>query len=645
MPVNGVGDIATMEMSGILLNTFETYEINLQKLSEMSLLDFWSLKNVGSRRLLELLALLEVRQPVAAAETVTCIPSQGTLEVIDQITERLGDADIASNDIRFGVWIAALHPSQLSLRKVLAELRTGARGIAKDPWPMLNGSLHAIDRKLVSILAGSLEDDLCDVLLTLCRGSERKVGIVALRLGWKDGVQKTLQEVGDMVNLTRERVRQMEDRAQRALHRRSVFSPKLTAALQLARGMAPCKESDLSKALQDQGLLRAPWRLSTLVAAASYLGLPHGLSVVDAGAGEILAVEIGSVETANRLARIGREIAQRQGAANVKDVAFRASEELQRWVSYKEAAAVIGSLPDMDWLDEVNGWFWCGEPAKSRVLGTIRKMLSVSPRISMDEIYEGLVRNCRMDEEGFAPKPIIQKVCARVPWIQVHQRAFLQRRMHFSWREELVGVERTLVEVLVRSGNALDHYDFKRRCLALGVPEGSFTVYEGNSPVIRRVSRGIYGLRGAVISPRLLVELHDKMQEREQKAARARLASLPPGTLHGHSNLCFFNITASVFKNHCMTLARGVAAEPGMRFQVLLDSQPLGSVTLTDDRRLRGLLPLLRRAGVVPGQIYRAMFDLSAQVIQMDRLVAQEDAVERVHDCDAKPLSSSGGWR
>lgn len=619
IPIHGATDLASLEMSAILRETLAANNLDARKLSEMSLFDFWNLKNVGSRRLLELLALLEIGHAPESKESVTSSPTEATLVLIDRIAKRIGDIDVGANDVRFGAWISSLHPNHLSLKKSLAALRTGARVTSKDPWPMLNECLHAIDRKLGQLHTGTLEDDLYDILLTICRGNERKTKIVSMRLGWSDGNQRTLQEVGDLVGLTRERVRQMESRAQKLLERKSVYSPKLTDALQIAKRMTPCRSDTFARELVDRGFLRTAWPASTFVIAAVYLGLPHGLNVFNAGAGELLAGEIATSELAQRVRGISREIAQRQGAANVKDVAFRASEGLQRWVSYREAHAVVGSLSDVEWLDEANGWFWCGEPAKSRVIGTIRKMLSVSPRIAMDEIYEGLIRNSRMDDEGFAPKPIIQMVCARIPWMQVHQRAYLKRRESFSWRDELVGVERVLVEVLVEAGNALDHYDFKRRSMARSIPEGSFTVYEGNSPVIQRISPGIWGLRGATISPRLLVELNDKINARNRVAARARLEKLPPGTVSDDSQLCLFNITASVFKNHCMTLATSVSAEAGTHFEVRIDSRRLGTVLLTEDRRLRGLLPLLRNAGALPGQIYTARFDLQSKLIQMDR--------------------------
>ncbi len=52
-----------------------------------------------------------------------------------------------------------------------------------------------------------LQDDLRSVLATL---SEREAGIVRLRFGLTDGRPRTLDEIGRVYGLTRERIRQIE---------------------------------------------------------------------------------------------------------------------------------------------------------------------------------------------------------------------------------------------------------------------------------------------------------------------------------------------------------------------------------------------------------------------------------------------------
>jgi|TARA_R110000787_G_scaffold253050_2_gene358442 RNA polymerase primary sigma factor len=60
----------------------------------------------------------------------------------------------------------------------------------------------------------TLKDKLSDVLFTL---NERERGVLEMRFGMPDGVNRTLEEVGDRFKVTRERIRQIEAKAIRKL--------------------------------------------------------------------------------------------------------------------------------------------------------------------------------------------------------------------------------------------------------------------------------------------------------------------------------------------------------------------------------------------------------------------------------------------
>ena len=59
------------------------------------------------------------------------------------------------------------------------------------------------------VAVGQLRDQLQQVLLTL---TEREAGVVRLRFGLVDGRPRTLDEIGEVYGVTRERIRQIESK-------------------------------------------------------------------------------------------------------------------------------------------------------------------------------------------------------------------------------------------------------------------------------------------------------------------------------------------------------------------------------------------------------------------------------------------------
>ena len=68
-----------------------------------------------------------------------------------------------------------------------------------------------LDEKITKTM---LKEQLAEVLKTL---TEREQEVLALRYGLFDGQEKTLEEVGMLFNVTRERIRQIEAKALRKL--------------------------------------------------------------------------------------------------------------------------------------------------------------------------------------------------------------------------------------------------------------------------------------------------------------------------------------------------------------------------------------------------------------------------------------------
>jgi hypothetical protein len=181
-----------------------------------------------------------------------------------------------------------------------------------------------------------------------------------------------------------------------------------------------------------------------------------------------------------------------------------------------------------------------------------------------------------------------------------------------------------MVEVLLEAGGALDHYSWRRISRDRGVPLSSFGVYEGNSPVFRRIRPHIWGLRGVHVSPALLVKLTEKVSVRQRQLAWSvsqRCLELYPGGSQIGSNAYrkLFGITASTFRHYVMSAPQAANITPGTQFQVILDERNIGHVVMRERERLKGLLTLLKAVGVERGQAFIASFDVEKLIITLER--------------------------
>lgn len=632
-----VRTIELLPVSEMLLETLKRQGFkDTQELSALTIKELLDLPAFGARRVLELLAVLDQIQPPEefgqpSSEAGVRVTQGNTEDMaqLEEVASLLGTDDILLNDIRFRELIAQLRTRKNSLKEALGALRTGLTSTgSSDPWVLVRPALKQLVMRLKQVREYTLTEELLDLLKAIT--TERKAEIVAKRLGWHDGHERTLQEVGDLVGLTRERVRQMEARAQQKLTNCSVFAPSLQRALKLAKASAPCTAATFSDALKEHGLASTTWNPGVLVRAAQYFGIPHGLVLHQNEGTEFLANEGMTPDVFARVRRMSWSHSRTDGAACLVRIGFELSEELERRVSLAEIRSIVSSMPETRWIDEKSGWYWLGDHGNTTIFNTIRKMLSISKRISMDDLYEGILKSYRMDESVVAPKSVILKMLSQVPWIRIKQSSILSAQPALHWQEVLNGTERIMVQVLKEAGGVLDHPTWKQRCVALGVSKSTFMVYQGNDALFVRLLQGVWTLRGVEFDGMKVVEAQKKNAEFKLSLAIAasarRLAQLPlpPKFASSEKILQLYQVTASAFKNHCVTFARLRHLPAGTRFKVILDSKTLGQVGITDDGRLRGLIPHLKRAGVLPGEAFVAQFDLADHVIRLERLPQSE---------------------
>jgi hypothetical protein len=188
----------------------------------------------------------------------------------------------------------------------------------------------------------TIEQELADVLRA-ARLGPKQARAVSRRLGWDGLPPATLAAAGEAEGYTRERVRQLEQRARREAEGRRL--PCTEAALDVIEAAAPSARTDLARALVDAGISARPFDPAGVLSAGELIGLETGVLVRDS-----LVVHRRDANIGTAALVTARRLVARHGAACVDEVArvlrVRSTVVRRLLMAHDEATWL-----DRDWLE------------------------------------------------------------------------------------------------------------------------------------------------------------------------------------------------------------------------------------------------------------------------------------------------------
>jgi hypothetical protein len=483
-------------------------------LAGVSIGELLDLRNFGAACLVDLLAAYEALPSKARDELVDGASLEterreraalkASLEAVWSKIKRLGGAkSLRRDDPRFGRAVAAIHPSAKTLEEAIEVL------LSLDPIPVTRSMIEDIDTLYSQLLEAnhvSLEAELGALLPAAAKS--RNVAITARYLGFDGKGGATLQTVGDEYGLTRERVRQIVSKTSAPLKRGVPYAPLLDSALRAVAGSVPASGADLSEHLQSLGICVEPFDMRALNTAAAFLGRVFPAVFEEDGYDLLLSPE--QVGLPKDIRNMAHRLASHYGVANASDIAARIAESSGSTANEKLVKASLQEDRGVVWLDDDGGWLWFPRLSRNRMLNYARKILSLSPRISIHELRQGIARHHRM--KGFAPPTrALRALFASLDGYRV-DGDFVIAEPPPDPEVVLGGVEQTMVRVLLEHGPVLSGADFERWCVQAGVNRSTFYVYLGYWPIFSRLAPGLYSIRGAEVPPGLVEELQERAQ-------------------------------------------------------------------------------------------------------------------------------------
>jgi len=354
----------------------------------------------------------------------------------------------------------------------------------------------------VLTLAGAAPTCLEEELQRITRilEKERNSELLIKLWGWNGEDPRTLDSVGKEFGLTRERVRQIEERALERLKRHKIDPEYLKSAIELLRKEGIIAGSQLARRLYKARVARGEFSILSVKLAAEILGIKWPFSIFSVGSKNILI----RANDGEKFAKVLPIVRRRVSEAGCLNIFSLASEMKIEESSIDALRAFLEFFPQIEWLDQSKEWLFLRDAARNRLLNLCAKVLGVCPRIRLSELRRAVAKSNRLP---IAPS---QKVLS----------AFVERIGLGRVEDGIVvadasvvtalnpdSTEAKMLQVLETYGPVMAGEEFAEKCIAGGINATTFYIYRIISPVICSLGKNVYSKVGADVMPGVVEEI------------------------------------------------------------------------------------------------------------------------------------------
>lgn len=470
-----------------------------------------------------------------------------------------------SSDVMVRVSRALRLPVPFDVRNAADRVTRAARPPVPPPTPPARPKHAAAALKRIPVAAikptgpdlsplGECNDATAEARELLMRvtktgsGAERNLELLAQRLGVGYPEPATLEAVGDVHGITRERVRQVEARALATLE--TTFSgiatpqlDQLIAEFRLAAGVSLAiferQFAGLVGESSAEALLRFAGRIKRIEL------LPE-IVLTDVGRGRTVEL-IGTADDARELAALGflaRKLQRFGGAVSVDALRRLLENELGYALPLSRVLEHIELIGDHTWLDAGKLWFWMRrEPMSPRLQQAAAVMRFAQRPVSVELVYAGVLR-----ETKTVPREDLLHCGYAIPPYDVFARLLLDHHPdfkrcaastidyvgRFNARETLCDPKRLILAELERRRGVATRHELVH---AEGLTEKASRWAAGmmlyDAAWIERLTTGVYAIRGRLLDPsdvaaaaeRAIAHMRRRLSERSERRATTREAA------------------------------------------------------------------------------------------------------------------------
>lgn len=428
-------------------------------------------------------------------------------QLAEQVLELPWLNDVTGDDLRFGYF----DDGRLSdwLRKTVKPDTTEV----SPEFVSLLRNLLAADRMTAIEEAHALAEAGARICVPRANDAQigRWTGMLVSRYLSPSGAGRTLQEVGDLFDVTRERIRMVCEELETKLAGVPICTPALNRVLHAAARNAPNEVEVLDHQLRR--FIGDGAGIESLTAWAHFLGNANPPIFCERVRRQVrgeyadltLVQKRGGPAWAKALLRhVHNDIAM-VGCTNVLRIAGRLAVQEEVAPGKEAIESALESLAGFRWLVKESGWFTVGDVSSCATATRVRKIMAVAKEsVGADEIAGALASDDKWmyretSNMGLATPPVhvLRELFLGWPWLRVVQRGRFVAADGVDQSGVLTEVEQACLAVIEANGGVACRFELKDVVMnQLGLTDVLLAAVLGSSPVFVRHEHGLYGAIG-----------------------------------------------------------------------------------------------------------------------------------------------------
>jgi Sigma-70, region 4 len=587
-----------------------------ERLSGLTFGDLFKIRSMGVVSVLEFACLVETAVEKSTAGRPEVEPTPTDDELLEIISEPWAD-QVGPADPRFSDLFPPLpHATLLEMIDAL----TGGPDTDATALSQLSETMPELRKRVEQITALPLETQLREFLRALSRFEGERLSAFVARFGWGGKPPITLEEAGERLNITRERVRQLQEKVSARLAAISfpTFMPALDEAVRALAEASPLSADSAGALLKQRRISGIDFHPESVIAAAAACGRNPPIQLQTIKKKTIVAAA--AIQDADVILRVAYRQAHASGASNVGEVVAEMTAD-KITVGEDAVRHVLREFSEAHFV-EVD-WFFHRppNPERDRLRNVTRKMLSVASPIELGAIREGLRRVYRYrGHRGVKtwsllvpPKSVLRAYYHAHPEFIIDESEMVKPIEPLDYRGELALNDTILVDVL-RSSPAcvLDRASLATECTRRSMNVNTFSLYLTYSPVILHLGTDVWSLRGVRVDPAAVEAIREANAHRQKERRVLDHGWAPEGQLWLAARIRAAHDAAGLVVSMPGAIRHYVS---GRQFDARdEDGVSHGSIRVNNEGASYGFGRFLRQRGADEGDILIAEFDLTKNV-------------------------------